>query len=276
MVMMPDAGCAFWKKTMSIFSWFSNKKVESQTISPDSSGLGHVDATVPVAPSERVRTKLAQPLANHGANRKTERLERRELVYAVVRDSMTRAGVLAASFKFKVLSLDVGGYQYLIMVDLAHKAAGDTARLAEIEAMVAQAAKMRHGILVTAVYWRVNEHVTAGLSSVQPATNAQGMQGSFRELQKSTLESQVSPVPTTAAASGKQIAKYEPLQADEIASFKRALESALPTAPLSAPGQITKSGPRNPTPQPDFEDTQVVSPEERHSPLSVTQYGDLN
>jgi hypothetical protein len=257
---------------MSIFSWFSTKRVESQTASTDSSGLGHVDATVPIAPSDRSRAKLAQPPANHAANRKTERLERRELVYGVVRDSMTRAGVLAASFKFKVLSLDVSGYQYLIMVDLAHQAAGDTARLAEIEAMVAQAAKMRHGILVTAVYWRVNEHVTAGLS---PAT-ADSVHGSSRELQKATLGPQVPPVPTAQPTSGRQVPRYEPLQADEVTAFKRALESALPTTPLSAPGQITKSGPRNPSPQPDFEDTQIVSPEGRNSPLSVTQYGDLN
>lgn len=261
---------------MSIFSWFSTKKVEPQTASPDSSGLGHVDATVPIAPSDRLRPKLAQSPANHAANRKTERLERRELVYGVVRDSMTRAGVLAASFKFKVLSLDVGGYQYLIMVDLAHQAAGDMARLAEIEAMVAQAAKMRHGILVTAVYWRVNEHVTAGLSPAQSPATAESVHGSSRKLQKAPLGSQIPPVPTAQPTSGRQVPRYEPLQADEVAAFKRALESASPTTPLSAPGQITKSGPRNSTPQPDFEDTQIVLPEERNSPLSVTQYGDLN
>ncbi len=260
---------------MSIFSWFNNKKVEPQTATPDSSGLGHVDATVPIAPFDRLRIKLAPPSANHAANRKTERLERRELVYGVVRDSMTRAGVLAASFKFKVLSLDVSGHQYLIMVDLANQAAGDTARLAEIEAMVAQAAKMRHGILVTAVYWRVSEHVTAGLSPVQSAATAESVQASSRELQKSTMESQVPAVHKAPPTSGRQIPKYEPLQAEEVATFKRALAGALPTTPLSAPGQITKSGPRNPTPRPDFEDTQIVSPEERSSPLSVTQYGDL-
>lgn len=261
---------------MSIFSWFNNKKVEARTATPDSSGLGHVDATVPIVPSDRLRMKLAHPSVNHAANRKTERLERRELVYGVVRDSMTRAGVLAASFKFKVLSLDVSGHQYLIMVDLANQAAGDTARLAEIEAMVAQAAKMRHGILVTAVYWRVNEHVTAGLSPVQSVATAESAHASFRELEKSAIEPQVPAMSKAQPISDRHIPKYEPLQADEVAAFKRALASALPTTPLSAPGQITKSGPRNPTPCPDFEDTQIVSPEERNSPLSVTQYGDLN
>lgn len=261
---------------MSIFSWLSSKKAESQRAASDSSGLGHVDATVPLEQSDRLRAKPAQPSANHAANRKTERLERRELVYDVVRDSMTRAGVLAASFKFKVLSLDASGHQYLIMVDLANQAAGDTARLAEIEAMVAQAAKMRHGILVTAVYWRVNEHVTAGLSPVLPASTVQSAKAPPDEPRKQATESHLPTVPRTPPATSRQLPQYEPLREDEVAVFKRALANAVPTTPLSAPGQITKSGPRNPNPSIDFQDTQIVSPEERHSPLSVTQYGDLN
>lgn len=250
---------------MSIFSWLSHRKAVPVSVPADSSGLGQVDATVPLAPSDKSRPKLAQPTANHAANRKTERLERRELVYGVVRDSMTRAGVLAASFKFKVLSLDVSGHQYLIMVDLANQAAGDTARLAEIEAMVAQTAKMRHDILVTAVYWRVNEHVTAGLS-----------QASSPEARKSVSHMQATAAPKPPPVPNRQAPPFEPLQLDEVAAFKRALASAVPTTTLSAPGQITKSGPRNPNASSDFQDTQIVTPEERHSPLSVTQYGDLN
>jgi len=261
---------------MSIFSWLNNKKVEPRTAVPDSSSLGHVDATVPIAKFDRLRAKLAQPSVNHAANRKTERLERRELVYGVVRDSMTRAGVLAASFKFKVLSLDVSGHQYLIMVDLAHQAARDMARLAEIEVMVAQTAKMGHGILVTAVYWRVSEHVITGLLPVKSAATVESVNASSREPHITTIESQVPSVLKAPPMLGRHIPKYEPLQEEEVVAFKRALESALPTTPLAASGEITKSGPRNPIPHPDFEDTQIVSPEARISPLSVTQYGDLN
>lgn len=261
---------------MSIFNWFTNKKVEAKPATPDSSGLGHVDATVPLVPSDRSRPKPVTSATSHAANRKTERLERRELVYSVVRDSMTRAGVLAASFKFKVLSLDVGGYQYLIMIDLADQSAGDTARLAEIEAVVAQAAKTRHGILVTAVYWRINEHVTAGLSPAQPAVRAERLQAMPLEPTKYSPEAET---PAQKPASLKLVpspARFEPLQAEEVAAFKRALASAPTTVPLSAPGQIIKSGPRNPVLHPDFEDTQIVSTDELHSPLSITQYGDLN
>lgn len=261
---------------MSIFSWLSPKKAEPQRATSDSSGLGHTDATVPLGQSDRLRVKPAQTSENHVANRKTERLERRELVYNVVRDSMTRAGVLAASFKFKVLSLDASGHQYLIMIDLANQAAGDSGRLAEIEAMVAHAAKMRHGILVTAVYWRINDHVTVGLSPAESAPVVQSSNAPLDEPRKQASEPQLSAVSRTPPASSRQPPQYEPLREDEVAAFKRAVANALPTTPLSAPGQITKSGPRNPNPSTDFQDTQIVSPEERHSPLSVTQYGDLN
>ncbi len=75
---------------------------------------------------------------------------------------MVRAGVLSASYKFKVLSLDQRGSQFLVMMDLAREFGGDTARLSEIEALIAQTAKSRYDIAVTAVYWRSNEHVAVG------------------------------------------------------------------------------------------------------------------
>lgn len=251
---------------MSIFNWFTSKKIDKTAASPESSGLGNVDATVPLTP-DRIRVKQVPPTVNHAVNRKNERLERRELIYGVVRDSMTRAGVLAASYKFKVLSLDAGGHQYLIMVDLANQSAGNTGRLAEIEATMAQAAKMRHNILVSAVYWRVNETVTSGLS--------QSHQASTSQLQKTEPTSRSEPQSPSHLPPIKLVPKYEPLQQDEVAAFKRALASALPAVPLSAPGKMVTSGPRNPTPPVEFEDTLMVAPDERSSPLSGTQYGDL-
>jgi hypothetical protein len=66
---------------------------------------------------------------------------------------------------------------------------------------------------------------------------------------------------------------YEPLQPDEVQAFKQALASVEATRPLSAPGEIVHSGRRNPAPLPDFKDTEI---DDRSSPLSGTQYGDLN
>lgn len=238
---------------MSLFRWFS-KKTQVPPPAAESSGLGHIDATLPFNHSGKSRSKGPNSVPGSAANRKNERLERRELLYAVVRESMTRAGLLSTSYKFKVLSLDSRGRQYLIMMDMARQNVGDPQRLADMESHIAKVAKSRHDILVTAVYWRVNEHVTAGLARSASAAT---------------------PVVATAAAAvaaTPAAPRYEPLQADEVAAFKQALAAIPSPTALSAPGEIVRSGRRNPAP-PSFQDTEL---DDRSSPLSGTQYGDLN
>jgi hypothetical protein len=237
------------ERTMSLLNWFSKKPPARHSVPSQSSGLGHIDATVPFNPSGKGRARSPSTPPGSAANRKSERLERRELLYSVVREVMIKAGVLTSSYKFKVLSLDSRGRQYLIMMDLARQYVGETTRLAEIEGLIAKHAKNRHDILVTAVYWRVNEHVTAGLTRQAP----------------------VAPVSATPTASPKN--SFEPLLPEEVAAFKIALTSVGPAKPLSAPGEIVHSGRRNPAAPPQFRDTEI---EERPSPLSGTQYGDLN
>lgn len=144
------------------------------------------------------------------------------------------------------------------MMDLARQYAGETSRLAEIEGLIAQHAKARHDILVTAVYWRVNEHVTAGLSRVSAPNVA--------AILPLSVVARKSPEPGTAAPALKPA--YEPLHPEEVVAFKQALASVAAPAPLSAPGEIVKSGRRNPAPIPTFDDTEL---DDRPSPLSGTQ-----
>ncbi len=228
----------------------------------ESSGLGHVDATVPFSSSGKPRGRVPTTPPGSAANRKGERLERREMLYSVVREAMLRAGVLSSTYKFKVLSLDSRGRQYLIMMDMARQYAGETARLAEIEGLIAQHAKTRHDILVTAVYWRINEHVTAGLSRVSAPTVV--------PIRPAVAAKPPAAVPSAPVAPPKPA--YEPLHPEEVAAFKNALASVAAPGPLSAPGEIVKSGRRNPAPPPTFDDTEF---DDRPSPLSGTQYGDL-
>ncbi len=214
-----------------------------------------MDATLPFPQNGKSRGKGPNSVPpGSAANRKHERLERRELLYTVVRESMTRAGLLSTSYKFKVLSLDSRGRQYLIMMDMARQNVGDPQRLVDMESHIAKVAKSRHDILVTAVYWRVNEHVTAGMTRGTQPPASQGA--------------------SNAAAIGgaANVPRYEPLHADEVAAFKQALASIPSPAGLSAPGEIIRSGRRNPAP-PSFQDTEM---DDRNSPLSGTQYGDLN
>ncbi|HNZ92085.1 MAG TPA: hypothetical protein PKM82_12840, partial [Acidovorax sp.] len=72
---------------MSLFSWFSRKPLPSKPRRPiEPSGLLNADATVPLAPG---RKPALEPVpVDPAANRKNERMERRELLYTVVRDAM--------------------------------------------------------------------------------------------------------------------------------------------------------------------------------------------
>ena len=121
--------------------------IKAPAAAPPSSGLSRLDSTRPYAGARPPQAAPGQP-----ANRKHERMARRELLYTVVREAMVRAGVLSSSYKFKVLSLDPRGRQFMVMVDLAQGAGSDTNRLAEIEKAVAQSAKARYDIMVSAVY----------------------------------------------------------------------------------------------------------------------------
>lgn len=260
-----------------MFNWFSGKKnKDAQHSAMPSSGLSRLDSTRPYNQTRHGSGGHAQP-----ANRKQERLERRELLYAVVREAMVRAGVLSSSYKFKVLSLDQRGRQFMVMVDLAQGAASDTRRLAEIEAMVAQSAKARYDILVSAVYWRANDHVAIGdpvhHTSHKPLVSQlaplDGMHPGPAPLERNS-----GPAELRAAPPERPLRpRVEPLQPDEVAAFRKALdagvrgEQALAAASRGAP-------PQRYTLLTGFEDTELASgsdPEELGEHLSGTQYGAL-
>jgi hypothetical protein len=240
------------ENTMSLFQWFAKKPVPASRTDFASSEFGHVDATVPFHPKRKSRS-TGSISASNPSKRKNDRLEKRELLYAVIRESMTRAGVLSSSYKFKVLSLDSLGSQYLIMMDLVRLQTAEMERLAEIETLIAQSAKSRHEILVTSLYWRVSDQVTTGLSRVP---------------QMATVLSQAIPV---GASPVSPTTGYEPLQSAEIAAFKLALATS--PKPLASPGEIFYSGRRNPEPPVTFADTEIGEPP---AALSGTQYGDLS
>ncbi|MBC7434980.1 MAG: hypothetical protein H7332_02795 [Bdellovibrionales bacterium] len=256
---------------MSLLSWFSPKK-PVRTVTQESSGLSRMEATRPVNTPKNGQVKPQPSGTEHAANRKTERMARRELLYGVVRESMVRAGVLSQSYKFKVLSLDQRGRQFLVMMDLASEFGGETHRLAEIEAMIAQNAKARYDIIVTAVYWRMNEHVAVGVPSARISGPA-------------PLESQPAPL-VAASHRAAPAARFEPIQADEVAAFKRALAAGLPAAasvaaatPLTAKPDAAHArhhGPRSYTLLTGYEDTEMPDPDVRAPALSGTQYGELN
>ena len=312
---------------MSLFSWFSRKPAPPKPRpAAEPSGLLNADATVPLHPGRMGKPLVEPQPPEHAANRKNERMERRELLYTVVRDAMVRAGVLSASYKFKVLSLDQRGRQFLVMMDLAREYGGETVRLSEIEALIAQTAKTRYDILVTAVYWRINDHVAVGIPqkgvapqgaalpvpaapvaaapvrkppvaapapvvapanpifpiASAPAPTAAPVAAAPQRPASPPLVAAAPSRPPVAAPVGEQrpAPRFEPIEADEVAAFKRALANAAgaTAAPAAAtkPGVPVRSGPLLPPAQPTgFEDTEMPGADSPSPDLSSTQYGEL-
>lgn len=210
---------------MALFNnWFSRKAEEKAVAS---------GAAVSV---QRAPTAVAPE--NPAAKRRTLRLQQRELLYNVIRESMVHAGVLSSSYKFKVLSLDSQGRQYLVMMDLARDIEGNTKRLADIEIQMAHSAMTRHDILVTAVYWRANEHLLANVARTSSANMAPA--GSL----------------------------LHPIHLEE--------EGGVPIDPLAELDATVEADRRYAMSATDFEDTVIEEPAEPELPRKGTQYGDLN
>jgi len=244
---------------MSFLRWFGKKEEGRETAPEQSSDLGQVDATLPI--NRLLQLQLPPDRNTDVSSRRNERLERRELLYGVVRECMTAAGVLSSTYKFKVLSLDSSGRKYLIMVDMPRENMASPAHFAETEGVIARSAKDRYDILVTAVYWRVNEVVSAaGLPAAVTAPSALA-----RAVPDPKPGTTATPIPTAGAP-------YAELQNEEVLAFKRAVAAAAGGG-MPRRNETRQSGRRNPEHVPDFSNTE---PFEAPAPLGPSQFGGLS
>jgi hypothetical protein len=240
------------------------------------------------------------------AHRKSERVARREMLYTVVREAMIRAGVLSSSYKFKVLSLDRRGTQFMAMIDLAGPQMHNATRLVEIEAVITETAKARHDIVVKAVYWRQNDQIAISVP-IRPATGKQPSTNDVPPRPRRPLApaaaaattdvapivtreavatsgvgtmasvATAAPTPPAARAAAAAAVKnpFDPIGVDEVAAFKQALAAGLEHRP-SAKSQDGRKvhGPQSFTLLTGYEDTE--QPDDSRPPvLSTSQYGDL-
>lgn len=269
---------------MSFFSWFSGTSSNAKQVAGkgrpdgDSSGLTRDERTRPVA-GARPRTSVPAPVktGEHGGEQKSQRHAKRELLYAAVREAMIRAGVLSASYKFKVLSLDPRGDQFMVMMDLAQEFGGQTDRLAEIEVMIAQSAKSRYNIRVTAVYWRMNELVSVGRPRSSTSTHSAPAAATAGVAAALSEPAVLAAAVTETAVVAPVASRFEPIQDDEVAAFKQALAAASASGGTAqvAKGVSTRSGPHSYTLLTGFEDTEMPEMPVTAPALSATQYGDL-
>lgn len=263
---------------MSLFNWFSGKPVAGVAVSGKTQPGG--EASGPAGGDDNRPAAAPLKTAADGSVRtssahKSHRHAKRELLYTAVREAMIRAGVLSASYKFKVLSLDPRGEQFMVMMDLSQEFGAQVERLAEIEVMIAQSAKSRYNIRVTAVYWRFNELVSVARPAAAPQASHRPAPLHHAE---AALAATALPEPVMAALKPLPVAhRYEPIQADEVAAFKQALAAASAQGvPAPEAGAPHRSSPRSYTLLTGFEDTEMPDSPALVPALSATQYGDLN
>jgi len=237
---------------VSIFSWLFSKPAQKPK---------------PVPAAQRQAAPPKHPTAA-APDLKQQRQDRRDHLYSVVRDAMLRSEVLASHYKFKVLSLDTQGRQFLVMVDLLGEQSLPPAQLAAIETLISSTATQRYALQVKSVYWR-----QAGLAAVTAAAAAPTVAGITPAPNKAVAPDVAAPTPR--GRGGAKPQGFEPIGADEVLAFKNAIAAQPPAATPVDSGKPQVSGLRNAAAMTGFEDTQLIEPDDAVSPLSRTQFGDL-
>jgi hypothetical protein len=200
--------------------------------------------------------------AHASVERKVLRLERRELLYAVIREAMARVGVLSSTYKYKVLSLDSRGNEYLVMMDLPQDLASHLDQLAAIEETVVESARQRHRITVVAVYWRIHDLARSGSAVLRkPRPEAAA------DLMVSSDDS----VPLGSNPPGR----FDPIRPEEVRAYKDGQRPSPVVSP--APASVPRGFEPTQPPEPAFEETRIDDRDDAQTrmPLSRTQYGDL-
>jgi hypothetical protein len=240
---------------MSFLNWFSGKSTQAKRVANDASKNLSTSRDKPAASTPQ---RLLPETVRRGDGGRLKRHARREQLYVAIREAMTRAGVLSASYKFKVLSLDQPGNEFMVMMDLLKAGDDLPGQIAEIESLIVHNAKARFEITVPAVYWRIDDAATE------------------KSLPDSPDAAQKAAPHGGEALTAARAARYEPIEADEVAAFRQALQAASPKgAPVAAQGIKTRSGLRSYTLLTGFEETEMPLPD-AFPALSNTQYGELN
>ena len=221
----------------------------------------------------RTRNKLATGRNNAGGKgrrsfsqttlplispRRGRRILRREQLFAIVRESMIRGGVLSTSYEFKVLSLDANADSFLVLIELALPAdAMPDEYLLEIERWIQLSARSRLAMDVPAVYWRRKAAPEQKGMALRAAVVAQ----TRREAQLSSDAPTAIPVPPQPPGAGLP----QPVGEDEVAAFREAMERPAPQ--LRRGAGLELDVPAAPQPEPEAHSDFAA--------LSETQYGKL-
>ena len=143
---------------------------------------------------------------------------RRELLFEIVRTTLTSQFIDTSSYRFKVMRTDKRGHCYVVMLDMSPKFMatdkGQHAQLVGIAALLSKNAQIRYGLVVDGVYWRVDDTLNSPsasrfrpFDSADRAAGAPGAPGA----------------PGAGSSAGSaNIEKYQRATAQELAAFEAA------------------------------------------------------
>lgn len=220
----------------------------------------------PAAPEEKNRPPVSskkssqEPEPDQRSDHSKARHLRRDQVFVAIREAMTRTGILSTNYKFKVLSEDPQGNDFMVMMTLNVMTGEPLPALGEMETAIMESALVRFQIIVSAVYWRMTE-IAPVAKFVPPPVAAAAVRAAAQAAQ-----------PAPAAKPPKSQSPHETIEEDEVLAFQQALVAA---SAQSSPAPKEKAPPRRRSNQPkDFQDTEMVD-SSVVPVLSKTQYGDL-
>ena len=140
-----------------------------------------------------------------------ERMEfRRELLFETVRSTLDDRRFASGSYRFKVMRTDKRGHCYAIMMDMSSafmgSAQGQHRQLSETAALLTQNARTRYGLVVTGMYWRIDETLDV---TVAAWARPPGVSVPVAE-----------PAADSAYAALSNIEKYKHATADQLSAFE--------------------------------------------------------
>jgi len=262
---------------VSFFGWLFSKPIYASPLGQVAYGAMH-PSSMP-HPSTHPLSDVPGTLSDL----KQQRHDRREHLYGVIRSVMLRSEVLAANYKFKVLSLDTRGRQFLVMIDLMAEGALPADRWGPVEQLIAITAAQRHELQVKAVYWRLavnstHQSVPQTAAAVPSAAVVTPVVAELTTLEPKAQDlTEQDATPVVAVKQKNRNGAFEPIGQEEVLAFKQAISTVAPADAVALEkGKVITSGPKYTQPTlTGYEDTQILEPDDAVSPLSRTQFGDL-
>ena len=158
---------------------------------------------------------------------------RRELLFETVRTTLSNRHILLGSYRFKIMRTDKRGHCYAVMVDMSpalmDSECGQHRQLADTAIHLTQNARTRYGLVVSGVYWRLDEAIDMPVAgwARSPSTSAY-MPLSPLPDPKAPPEPPIAAAPVSEHVEGisSNVERYQQATAKELAAYEDAWQKS--------------------------------------------------